>query len=238
MPNQYFEFKQFIIYQDKCAMKVGTDGVLLGVLTKIEFLKEQPNVLDIGTGTGLVSLIAAQRIPSAIITAIEIDADCTEQAKENFERSKFASRLSVVKTAIQDYAPQRRYDLIMCNPPFYNGTLTCPDSKRTLARHTLSLTFKELATATERLLSDDGQFSVIIPTYAESELTSHCIALGIYPNHITKIYPNNHKDAKRVVVQYSRQKKELEENRLTIEDAPTQKSAEFKALVEDYYLRC
>lgn len=252
MANPYFEFKQFIVYQDRCAMKVGTDGVLLGVLADINFFasnlnlpidytesKEYPGrVLDIGTGTGLVSLIAAQRLPLAIITAVEIDPDSAMQAEENFNRSKFASRLNVIQTGIQDFYPDEKYDLILCNPPFYNGTLTCPDDKRTLARHALSLTFNDLALSAERLLSDNGEFVVIIPTYAEEELSSCCSSLGLYPIRITRIYPNEQKAPKRVVIQYSRSKKTLAENKLVIEKAPAQKTDEFKALVEDYYLRC
>ncbi|MDO4461360.1 MAG: methyltransferase [Bacteroidia bacterium] len=240
MANNYFEFKQFKVYQDKCAMKVGTDGVLLGLLSKVDFLSStpNPNILDIGAGTGVVSLIAAQRLPNAVITAVEIDADSASQASDNFSLSPFASRLSVIQSDIQNFAPSTKYDLILCNPPFYNGTLTCPDSKRTLARHALSLSFEELASSAARLLSDNGQFSVIIPTYAAEELTAFCLTKGLYANHITKIFPNRNKQPKRVVIQYSRQNIPLLESELIIDDAPSQKSAEFKALVSDYYLRC
>lgn len=239
MANQYFEFKQFTVHQDKCAMKVGTDGVLLGVLADIRFIANFTSIeiLDIGAGTGLVSLIAAQRLSQAYITAVEIDSDSAEQAKENFEQSRFASRLKVVQSSIQDFLSDKKYDLILCNPPFYNGTLTCPDSKRTLARHTLSLTFEDLAKSAERLLSADGEFVVIVPTYEENKINEYCSSLGLFPKSITKIYPNERKDAKRIVIQYSRNNLTTKEKRLVIDAAPGEKSAEFRELVKDYYLK-
>lgn len=238
MANDYFAFKQFTVYHDKCAMKVGTDGVLLGLLANISRIeqREDVKVLDIGTGTGLVALIAAQRLAHAEVTAIEIEPNSAMQARENFVASPFASRLKVVQGRVQDYSTDIKFDLILCNPPFYNGTLTSPDDKRTLARHALSLTFDELAQSASRLLAEEGQFVVVIPSYAEGQLTDCCTKYGLYLNEETKVYPNINKEFKRVVVQYSRIKTELAESKLLIDDPPGYKSAQFKELVKEYYI--
>lgn len=238
MANDYFAFKRFTVFHDKCAMKVGTDGVLLGLLANISHVEQQEDarVLDIGTGTGLVALIAAQRLPNAQITAIEIEPNSAEQARENFEASPFAARLRVVQGKVQEYFTDIRHNLILCNPPFYNGTLTSPDDKRTMARHALSLTFDELAHSASRLLAERGKFVVIIPSYAEEQMTTCCAEYGLVLNEITKVYPNADKEFKRVVLQYSREETELTENKLLIDDPPGYKSAEFKALVEEYYI--
>lgn len=238
MANDYFAFKQFTVYHDKCAMKVGTDGVLLGLLANISGVEHKKNikVLDIGTGTGLVALIAAQRLVQSEVTAVEIEPDSVLQARENFVASPFASRLKVVQGKIQDYNTDDRYDLILCNPPFYNGTLTSPDDKRTLARHALSLTFDELAQSAARLLAEEGRFVAIIPSYAEGQLTECCVRNGLYLNEETKVYPNINKEYKRVVVQYTHEKSLLAVSKLLIDDPPGYKSVQFKELVKEYYI--
>ena len=142
MANPYFKFKQFTIWHDKCAMKVGTDGALLGAWAAP---KEARNILDIGTGTGLVALMLAQRC-QAFIDAIDIDADACLQAEENVARSPFADRIRVHCCALNDFHPSApsHYDLIVSNPPYFHQALKCPDPKRNRARHTDTLSLEEL----------------------------------------------------------------------------------------------
>ena len=160
-----FTFKSFTIHQDRCAMKVGTDGVLLGA-----WAQGGSRILDIGTGTGIIAMMMAQRFPDADITAIDIDAEACKQAAENVRESVFKGRIIVKEEALQSYCRNHLeqqhplYDSIVSNPPFFVNSLRNPDARRTTARHTDSLSFAELFRSVSRLLSDDGMFSAIIPT--------------------------------------------------------------------------
>ena len=139
-------------------MKVGTDGVLLGA-----WAAGGTRILDVGTGTGLVALMMAQRFPEARVTAIDVDEGAVEQACENVAASPFADRVEVVWSDVQSFVGQT-FDAIVCNPPYFANSLKCPDSRRTLARHSDSLTAADLAAAADRLLSSDGMLSVVLPT--------------------------------------------------------------------------
>lgn len=170
--GQEFRFKQFTVQQDQCAMKVGTDGVLLGALAT-----GGSKILDIGTGTGLVALIMAQRCPEAQLTAIDIDAAACGQAAQNVAQSPFAERITIKHTSLSDFADesvQGTFDAIVCNPPFFENSLECPDDRRTAARHTSSLPFAELVSTAARLLSDGGTMTVIIPTMAVTRMEAEC----------------------------------------------------------------
>lgn len=171
--GQEFRFKQFKVQQDRCAMKVGTDGVLLGALAT-----GGRRILDIGTGTGLVALMMAQRFPESRLTAIDIDGDACSQATQNAAGSPFGDRVTVQHTALADFAADSSgcgaYDAIVCNPPFFENSLECPDDRRTAARHTSSLPFAELAANAARLLSDGGTMTVIVPTDAVTRMEAEC----------------------------------------------------------------
>ncbi len=170
--GQEFRFKQFTVQQDQCAMKVGTDGVLLGALAT-----GGSKILDIGTGTGLVALMMAQRCPEAQLTAIDIDAAACGQAAQNVAQSPFAERITIKHTSLSDFADesvQGTFDAIVCNPPFFENSLECPDDRRTAARHTSSLPFAELIANAARLLSDSGTMTVIIPTMAVTRMEAEC----------------------------------------------------------------
>ena len=161
MSNNSFTFQKFTIHQDRCAMKVGTDGVLLGA-----WAHGGKRILDIGTGTGLVAIMMAQRFADAHVTAVEIDHNAALQACYNAKCSPFASRIGIVETSIQNFEVYgtQLFDSIVSNPPFFTDSLKNPDSQRATARHADTLTYRDLFTAVKRLLVEDGEFSAIIPS--------------------------------------------------------------------------
>ncbi|MBR5132832.1 MAG: methyltransferase [Alistipes sp.] len=156
-----FQFKQFAVADELCAMKVGTDGVLLGAWADVE---GDSRILDIGTGSGLIALMLAQRNAKAEIVALDIDEDATIQAQHNFSLSPWNSRLSVVHSNITDYMSDRKFTHIVSNPPYFVDSLHSPNAARTAARHTSSLPFVDIVAAAERLLEPEGRLSVILPT--------------------------------------------------------------------------
>ena len=151
-----FQFKQFTIYQDLCAMKVGTDGVLLGA-----WANGGKRILDAGTGTGIIALMMAQRYPNAVVTAIDVDEGAVKQAQQNVVQSPFSQQITVLHNTLQEH--QGEYDAIISNPPFFIDSLAGPDEQRNVARHTQTLTYTELMQAAWRLLSDEGELSVVVP---------------------------------------------------------------------------
>ena len=153
-----FDFKQFSICQDQCAMKVGTDGVLLGA-----WADGGRRILDIGTGTGIIALMMAQRFPDAAIDAIEIDHDACRQAAGNIAATPFADRIRIHECPIQHFQPTMRYDVIVSNPPYFINSMKNPDKKRATARHTDTLSPRDLFMAAEKMLDENGIFSIIIP---------------------------------------------------------------------------
>lgn len=161
-----FRFKQFEVDQGNCAMKINTDGVLLGGSA---YFPEARRILDVGTGTGVIALMLAQSHPQAHIDAVEIDEDAYRQAKINFQNSDFAERLQVFPGSFADMQPQRHYDLIVSNPPFYTNSLHNPDVRKRLAKHTDMLFFEKLLFFVSRYLADNGQFKLIIPTALADE---------------------------------------------------------------------
>lgn len=176
-----FRFKQFEIKQDRCAMKVGTDGVLLGA-----WAMGGKRILDVGCGTGLVALMMAQRYPNACVVGIDIDEEASVQASENVLSSPFADRVEIVHCRLQDYCVEEDtvekplFDAIVSNPPFFVNSQKAPDAKRTLARHADSLPFRDLLVGVKRLLAEDGEFSVIIPSEVVELMESEAYMLGFF----------------------------------------------------------
>ena len=160
MRGKGFTFKRFHIDHSRCAMKVGTDGTLLGAWAT---LPAEGAILDIGTGTGLIAIMAAQRSEGAKITAIDIDEDCVLQARENATASPWPDRIEVVHSALQDFTPTQKFDCIISNPPYFIDSQLSPDAARSTARHTATLPFDELVSGVKRLLADNGRFSLILP---------------------------------------------------------------------------
>ncbi len=221
-----FTFRRFTVHQERCAMKVGTDGVILGA-----WAVGSSNILDIGTGTGLVALMMAQRYPDANVTAIDIDEGAAQQAAENVTASPFAERISVVHTALQDFHPNKSFDAIVCNPPFFEQSLTCPDKNRTISRHTTTLTFRELMTHAYSLLNDDGEMSVVIPTDAMSRMEEAACLAGFFMKRQCEIRTTSTKPPKRQLLSFAKRPVETFERQTIIIG-----SEEYKELTKDFYL--
>ena len=192
-----FRFKRFTIRQDRCPMKVGTDGVLLGAWTGLRTTDRR--MLDIGTGTGLIALMLAQRAPGARITGIDIDD--VSQARENAAASPWGDRLHFEQTPVQTFRPAERYDLIVSNPPFYVDSLTCPDAGRTAARHTVHLSYEELVDSVVRLLAPGGRFAVVLPT-PESEHFRHLASARLLLTHLTRVRTTPRRSVRRVLMEF------------------------------------
>ena len=200
-----FTFKQFHITDDHTAMKVGTDGVLLGA-----WAKGGTRILDIGTGTGLIALMMAQRFPSAKIDAIEIDKDAYKDALFNVSQSPFSNRINIINSSVQDYKPYNEmqedglYDAIVCNPPYFINSLKNPLQQRTTARHTDTLSHQELIYHSKRLLKANGTLSVIIPYDNKNILEAEAIFNGLSILKITNIKTKSSKPIKRCLIEFGK----------------------------------
>ena len=247
MGAPYFRFKQFTVWHDRCAMKVGTDGVLLGAWAGQERLgktQENPprNILDIGTGSGLIALMLAQRFPQARITGIDSDRDAVMQARENFAGSPWSGRLRAIHTSLQNYchgpeAASERFGLIVSNPPFYDNTLTNPDSRRCAARHTGGLPHDELLLLSAGLLTDSGVFSLIIPSESEKSILRLADRSRLYLHRITRVYSKPSPRPRRILASFSKQPVlSPAEDTLTLTGPDGHRSAEHAALTKDFYL--
>jgi tRNA1Val (adenine37-N6)-methyltransferase len=232
-----FTFKQFTVNQERCAMKIGTDGVLLGAWTP---LINNPNaILDIGAGTGVLSLMLAQRSTAEQIDAIEIDEDAYEQCVENFETSPWGDRLFCFHAGLDEFVddPEDKYDLIISNPPFYAEDFKTDDSQRDMARFQDAMPFEELIEAAALLLSDNGIFSVIIPFKEEAKFVSMCKELDLFPLQITRVKGTPTSDIKRSLLAFTRIEQTPLIDELTIEISRHQYTPEYIALTKDFYLK-
>lgn len=232
--NSFFQYQQFIVYHDKCAMKVGTDGSMLGAWTNTEHAEF---ALDIGTGSGLLSLMIAQKNPSLLVDAIDVDKDAIIQANENFSRSPFFDRIKCMQTSLQEYSTNKKYDLIISNPPFFLETLKSPDRQRAIARHADSLSLEDLLYYSSILLADRGCLSFIYPHNYKESLSRLANKYGFHITRITNVYPTPQSQAKRILMELSKEEKVLEENNLIIEVERHVYSDQFKNLVKDFYIR-
>jgi len=234
MPKNSFTFKQFTINQDRCAMKVCTDACILGASTHVENVN---TILDIGMGTGLLSLMLAQRT-NAQIDAVEIDEDAYQQAVMNIKVSQFAEKIEVYHQRIQDFTSTETYDLIISNPPFYQQSLKSTDAKANKALHAVELSFDELIDSVLRLLSIEGKFVVLLPPFEIEKLIRIAQKKGLYLSKKMLIRHDESKPIFRVIATFLTHKiHDLEEKTLIIhkEDGKTY-SDEFRALLKDYYL--
>ena len=197
MANNYFSFKQFTIYQDKSAFKVGTDGVLLGACADVTSVKR---ILDIGTGSGLIAIMLAQRC-NAEIFAIEPDRESYLQACDNVSHSKWYNRIKVEHTDLQNYYPDGgKFDLIVTNPPYFKDSLKSPDPRKSSARHNDSLTSEELLGCVSRLLDNAGHLQLIMPYVEGNIFIAEAHKYGFYCNNILKIKPLPDSDIRRFIL--------------------------------------
>ncbi len=235
MPNDYFKFKQFIIQQDKCAMKVGTDGVLLGAWADCVNAK---SILDIGAGTGLISLMLAQR-SNAKIEAVEIDEAACVQAKENIKKSLWHDRIEILNKSFQDFSKStnEKYDLIVSNPPYFQNSLYAPDEKRTDARHNSNLKLDDLLNGALNLLTEKGKLSIILPYLEGTLFILKAAENGMYCIRQTKVLPKPDREPKRLLLEFMKEKMPLIEQELIIElNKRHEYSEAYKNLTKDFYL--
>jgi tRNA1Val (adenine37-N6)-methyltransferase len=236
MANSFFKFKKFTVWHDKCAMKVGTDGVLLGAWTNIN---QSKTILDIGTGTGLIALMLAQR-SMATIDAIDIDKEACLQAKENIALSPFNHRINIYNQPFNDFATNSNilYDLIVSNPPYFSNSLKCPEKKRNMARHNDSLLLTDLLNNSAKIVSPHGRIAIILPAEQEIELTNLCKTFSLYIIRKTYVLPIPNANPKRILVELSKDLP-LQKNTssLTIEISRHQYTTEFCALTKEFYLK-
>ena len=232
-----FTFKQFSVNQDRCAMKIGTDGVLLGAWTPL--INNPFNVLDIGAGTGILSLMLAQRSNAEQIDAIEIDEDAYEQCVENFETSPWGDKLFCFHAGLDEFVdePEDEYDLIISNPPFYTDDYKSENTSRDLARFEDALPFEELIEAVALLLSDNGIFSVIIPYKEEERFVSICKELDLFPLKITRVKGTPTSEIKRSLLAFCRMEQTPLIDELVIEISRHNYTPEYIELTKEFYLK-
>jgi tRNA1Val (adenine37-N6)-methyltransferase len=237
MPNDSFEFKKFKIRQDRCAMKVGTDAVLLGAWV---IPNGSANILDIGTGTGIIALMLAQK-SNAPIVAIDIDKDSTEQARLNVAESTYASQIKVEHISFQDLAlsSTQKFDLIVSNPPFFVDSLKSTNDGRTMARHNDLLSFEDLLKGVKKLLNEKGKFCLILPKNEALLFRDLATSKGLYLSKLMRIRTRPEKDSeKRHLMQFEFKETEFSESTLVIEaDSHRNYTEEYKKFTQDYYMK-
>ncbi|QMU66729.1 MAG: methyltransferase [Flavobacteriaceae bacterium] len=219
-------------------MKVGTDGVLLGAWCSIDHSPK--TILDIGSGTGVITLMLAQRCSNAIVNAVEIDKKAYQQSVENFKRSNWSHRLFCYHSAFQDFTQKmvkEAYDLIISNPPFYSDAYETKDTARNKARFTSSLSFRELITRATNLLSATGKFAVILPYKEEQRFIASALENKLFPNKVCSVKGTPYSRTKRSLLEFSFGKKEIIEEQLIIETARHQYTQKYMELTKGFYLK-
>ena len=233
-----FQFKQFSVEQDRCAMKIGTDGVLLGAWSPIP--DNVFSVLDVGAGTGIIALMLAQRTNAEQIDALEIDEEAYEQAVENFENSPWGDRLFCFHAGLDEFMeePEDEYDLIISNPPFYTEDYKTENEQRDLARFSDAMPFEDLVEAADLLLSQNGIFSVIIPYKEEEKFIALAKDFDLFPVKITRVKGTPATEMKRSLLAFSRNHLEdFPVDELVIETSRHIYTEEYIALTKDFYLK-
>ncbi len=223
MMSKMFRFKRFTVEQDLCAMKVGMDGVLLGA-----WAKGGKRILDIGTGTGLIALMMAQRHLNSLVTAIDVDEGAVLQAEKNVMNSPFRHQIIVKHEAVQVH--EGLYDAIVCNPPYFIDSLPAPDAQRNTARHTDTLSYAELMQSAYRLLTEDGEFSVVIPFDYKKRMEDEATFVGFFPHRVLGLRTVEKKPAKRYCLSFVKHPIERTDAIITLG------GAEYKSLTECFYL--
>ena len=232
-----FNFKQFTVAQDRCAMKIGTDGVLLAAWASLD--KNPDSILDIGTGTGVIALMLAQRSEAETIDALELDDDAYEQAVSNFEESPWGDRLFCYHAHLYEFVTEidDRYDLIVCNPPFFNEDQKTPSDVRNQARFEDAMPFELVVASARKLLNEDGIFCIIIPHNRELELIDLAAKAELFPIKITRVKGTPESKEKRSLLSFSFENIETKIDELVIELARHEYTESYINLVKDFYLK-
>jgi tRNA1Val (adenine37-N6)-methyltransferase len=235
MANNYFSFKEFTIFQDKSAFKVGTDGVLLGATAEITGKRR---ILDIGAGTGLISIMLAQRCTAEIVS-IEPDPESYKQMCENVSACRWNKRIKVLNTDLQSFQKDsEKFDLIVTNPPYFRDSLRNPDPRKSITRHNDSLTTEEIMEGVSNLLDDNGLFQLIMPYVEGNIFIAGAQEYGFYCNSILKIRPLPTSEIRRLIMTFSRERLKVTERFLTIEHGRRHEfTEEYINLTKDFYLK-
>ncbi len=231
-----FKFKQFEIYQDKTAMKIGTDGVLLGAWADVSSAQ---NILDIGTGTGVIAIMAAQRNPKSKIYAVEIDKNAFLQAKSNIENCRWKNRIEIHHDSIQVFSDDSKikFDAVLSNPPFFTNGTPPPSDSRTNARHTKQLSPTELIHSVEKILSEHGIFSIIQPTHEGTQIIEIAKSYHLFCTKMVKVKSKKDKPTERLLLQFEKEKKERTISELTIQfEQRNNYTPEYIELTKAFYL--
>lgn len=232
--EKIFRFKQFAVLNDRTAMKVGTDGVLLGAWCPVQGVER---ALDVGTGCGVIALMIAQRNSTAIIEGIDIDHDAIEEASLNFERSPWSERLTATVRDYNEMPTGTNYDLIVSNPPYFTDSLLPPEKRRQLARHTQSLTYHQLIDGASGLLTQEGSLAIITPTDVEPVIIEAAAFASLSVRLLMRVIPVEGAQPKRTLWVLSRRETPYREDTLTIAHSDGSFTSEYIALTGSFYLK-
>ncbi|APZ46343.1 tRNA (adenine-N(6)-)-methyltransferase [Polaribacter reichenbachii] len=238
--DSIFKFKDFSVNQDKTAMKIGTDGVLLGAWCTVDFYPD--SILDIGSGTGVVALMLAQRSDAMTIDAVELDENAYEQSVENFEQSDWGDRLYCYNGTFQEFADEiaeeeETYDLVISNPPFYTDDFESQDKARNKARFTSALSFDDLIVGVVKILSKNGKFTTIIPYKEEKNFINLANEKGLFLNRVCQVQGNPTSEIKRSLLEFSFDDIDIKKEHLIIEIERHQYTEDYNNLTKDFYLK-
>ncbi len=236
MSNSFFQFKQFTIHQQHCAMKVCTDACLLGAYAASVLRNDELNILDIGTGTGLLALMLAQKTP-AQIDAVEINEAAASQAAENVAASPWAANVRVIHTDIKTFPPGKKYDLIISNPPFFEDDLRSADQSKNDAKHNSGLTMTKLLKIIQQLLSTAGAATLLLPYARTAFVQATAAKMGFFVSAKIKVRPSPRHDFFRTILVLTQQEADLIEEEIFIHDEQRNYSPRFASLLKDYYLK-
>lgn len=239
MGAPFFKFKRFTVWHDRCSMKVGTDGVLLGAWADVAGAAD---ILDVGTGSGVVALMLAQRNETAHVCGVELDADAARQAAENAAASPWAERVEIVRTDFTAYAPEHTFRHIVSNPPYYGDSLCNPDPRKSMARHLGTLSYESLFAHSARLLDAGGQLSLIFPSEAEPAVSDAAWRHHFFPLRQTRVFTKSDKPCRRILLtlHYNPTPDAYDTachcDELVLLDSQGNRSADYVRLTQDFYL--
>ncbi len=234
MKNSPFRFKQFNVEHDKCAMKVNTDGVLLGAWAEVGLAKV---ILDIGTGTGVIALMMAQRNNEAIIDAIDIDKDACEQAQGNFKQSKWSERLNIYHSSLQEFTSEKKYDAVISNPPYFVDDFKTGNEQKDTAKHSLALSYEELLLGINCLLSTNGKVFIVIPIFNYSIIESLALKQNLFVTKATEVIAVEGKPPYLSLLQLERNEIQFSKSNITIQNGDANFTDVYRLLTKEFYLK-